>query len=447
MNENGLASLTEQEKVNLSSGAKNKVVTTFQDAVQFVRNALKNKGSSDRAYMGKVPDSTARRVMQETGMDISGYNAILSSDNVRHIIKNHGDPIMETARGQITVSAEDIAAIPEVLAAPDSVYLSDKKDSRGRPVIVFEKQIGDNFVTMQAVSDGTHSIQTDTLFKQEEETRKARSTTMPVKTPTLHITPEACRRKALLLTLLYHRARWMSIPRICAAAGNMQGKTTPVQGAEHSRQQEGGTVAPLGVSATQESNFSVTHGPVDGNRLGEILAQIKNGRMDAVSAYDRLGGEALTRALESGDYGMDANDRLYRIDPQEHIDARDANYVGKRTMHAFQFDHPELHRYYQEVAEELLEELDRVQRGGEIIKTQDSEPPFQERYFRTRRYAPENVERLLDDYGMSYKDIRRALEAIVTDKGQENFAAAKRVELLIDSMLEMDISPFMTAHR
>lgn len=218
--------------------------------------------------------------------------------------------------------------------------------------------------------------------------------------------------------------------------GEYARENSPVQGAEHSRQQEGGTVAPLGVSATQESNSSITHGPVDGNRLGEILAQIKNGRMDAVSAYDRLGGETLTEELESGAYGMDANDRLYRIDPQEHIDARDANNVGKRAMHAFQFDHPELHRYYQEVAGELLEEMDRVQRGGEIIKTQDSEPPFQERYFRTRRYAPENVERLLDDYEMSYKDIRRALEAIVNDKGQENFAAAKRVELLIDGMLE-----------
>lgn len=169
VNENGLASLTEQEKINLSSGVKNKVVTTFQDAVQFVRNALKDKGNVDRAYMGKVLESTARRVMQETGMDIDGYNAIIPGDSVRHIIKNHGDPIMETARGQITVSAEDIAAIPEVLAAPDSVYLSDKKDSRGRPVIVFEKQIGDNFVTMQAVSDGTHSIQTDTLFKQKKK--------------------------------------------------------------------------------------------------------------------------------------------------------------------------------------------------------------------------------------------------------------------------------------
>lgn len=436
VNENGLTSLTEQEKINLSSGAKNKVVTTFQDAVQFVRNALKNKGSSDRAYMGKVPDSTARRVMQETGMDISGYNAILSSDNVRHIIKNHGDPIMETARGQITVSAEDIAAIPEVLAAPDSVYLSDKKDSRGRPVIVFEKQIGDNFVTMQAVSDGTHSIQTDTLFKQKKKSSQGTEyynagenadpahNARSVPPQSSSVDPTVPQGAADVNT------------QDMRNGGEYARENSPVQGAEHSRQQEGGTVAPLGVSATQESNSSITHGPVDGNRLGEILAQIKNGRMDAVSAYDRLGGETLTEALESGAYGMDANDRLYRIDPQEHIDARDANNVGKRAMHAFQFDHPELHRYYQEVAEELLEELDRVQRGGEVIKTQDSEPPFQERYFRTRRYAPENVERLLDDYEMSYKDIRRALEAIVNDKGQENFAAAKRVELLIDGMLE-----------
>lgn len=170
-NENGLLSLTEQEKVNLSSGAKNKVVSTFQDAVQFVRNALANKASVERAYMGKVPESTARRVMQETGTDISGYNAVLSSDNVRHIIKRHGDPILETARGQVMVTAEDIALIPEVLAAPDAVYLSGKTDSRERPVIVFEKLIGDNFVTMQAVSDGTHSIQTNTIFKQKKSSQ------------------------------------------------------------------------------------------------------------------------------------------------------------------------------------------------------------------------------------------------------------------------------------
>lgn len=169
LNENGLAALTEHEKENLSSGKKNKVVSTFQDAVDFVRRALSDKTNVDRAYLGKVPASTAQMVMQETGVNIADYNAVLPSENVRHIIKNHGDPLIEQARGQSVVSGEDIAAIPEILANPDRVYVSDKADTRNRPVLVFEKQIGDNFVTMQAVSDGTHSIQTDTLYKQKRK--------------------------------------------------------------------------------------------------------------------------------------------------------------------------------------------------------------------------------------------------------------------------------------
>lgn len=169
LNENGLAALTEREKENLSSGKKNKVVSTFQDAVDFVRRALSDKTNVDRAYLGKVPASTAQMVLQETGVNIADYNAVLPSDNVRHIIKNHGDPLIEQARGQSVVSGEDIAAIPGILANPDRVYVSDKADTRNRPVLVFEKQIGDNFVTMQAVSDGTHSIQTDTLYKQKRK--------------------------------------------------------------------------------------------------------------------------------------------------------------------------------------------------------------------------------------------------------------------------------------
>ncbi len=169
VNENGLTALTDQEKINLSSGKRNKIISTFSDAVSFVKNALAVKQSADRAYLGKVPDTVARRVWEDTGVDITGYRAILPSDNVRHIIKNHGDAASESARGQSAVTAEDIARIPEVLAEPDHVRLSPDRDSRGRDVLIFEKQIGNQYVTMQAVSDGTHSIQTDTLYKQKRK--------------------------------------------------------------------------------------------------------------------------------------------------------------------------------------------------------------------------------------------------------------------------------------
>lgn len=173
-NENGLLSLTEQEKVNLSSGAKNKVVSTFQDAVQFVRNALANKASVERAYMGKVPESTARRVMQETGINIDGMGVMMNGVDVRHIIKSHGDPTLETARGQVMVTAEAIARIPEIIAQPDAVYLSETNDAKGRKVIVFEKRFGDTYITVQGVSNGKNLLQTDTLYIQKEKTRTPR---------------------------------------------------------------------------------------------------------------------------------------------------------------------------------------------------------------------------------------------------------------------------------
>ena len=168
VNENGLIALSEKERQNLSSGKKNKVISTMEEVVAFVRNALTNRQNNDRAYMGKISNETADRIQAETGMKIHQYNAVLQSDNVRHIIKRHGQA-SGGGKGQVPVTEQDIALIPQVLASPDKVSLSGSKDSRGRPVLVFEKEIGNNYVTLQAVTDGNHSIQTDTLFIQEKK--------------------------------------------------------------------------------------------------------------------------------------------------------------------------------------------------------------------------------------------------------------------------------------
>lgn len=164
VNENGLTALTEQEKINLSSGKKNKVVSTFSDAVAFIKNALSDKNNVDRAYLGKVPDAVSQKILADTGLNISGYTAVIHGDSVRHMFKNHGDAQAEAARGQVALTPETAASIPRVLSSPDRVYLSEKSDARGLPTLIFEKQIGDHYITAQAVADGTHSLQTDTLY-------------------------------------------------------------------------------------------------------------------------------------------------------------------------------------------------------------------------------------------------------------------------------------------
>lgn len=164
VNENGLVALTAQEQENLSSGKRNKIVSTVQDVASFIRSALSDRTSSNRAYLGKIPDGTAQRVLEETGVDITGYNAILPSDAVRHMFKNHGNQMAEAARGQVALTPETAANLPTVLSNPDRVTFSNKLDAYGRKTLLFEKKIGDVYITAQAVTDGTKSLTTDTLY-------------------------------------------------------------------------------------------------------------------------------------------------------------------------------------------------------------------------------------------------------------------------------------------
>ena len=176
VNENGLTALTDQEKINLCSGKRNKVISTFSDAVSFIKNALADKSNVDRAYLGKVPDHVVRRVQADTGLDIRGFGVMMNGNDVRHIMQSHGDASAEAARGQTAVTAEDIARIPEVLSSPDKVYLSEKPDAKGRRALVFEKKIGDDYITIQGVSNGKKVLQADTLYKMKGKTRTTRDT-------------------------------------------------------------------------------------------------------------------------------------------------------------------------------------------------------------------------------------------------------------------------------
>lgn len=214
--------------------------------------------------------------------------------------------------------------------------------------------------------------------------------------------------------------------------GNQQTaqNSSPAQGADHSRQRVGGTVAPLGVSATQESKVSIT--PVGGKSKNDPLTQ---GKRVSLLQYANEGNAAeISERLNRGELAVDANGNLYRPKAEEHIDQRDSNTVGERRINAFQFDHPEVHSFYKEAAADLMEELNYAEKGGGIVKLKEH-GAGDDQYIRMKRSASERIAKLLDDEDISYADIERSISAIINDKGQENFAAAKRVELMLDNML------------
>lgn len=214
--------------------------------------------------------------------------------------------------------------------------------------------------------------------------------------------------------------------------GNQQTvqNSSPAQGADHSRQRVGGTVAPLGVSATQESKVSIT--PAGGKSKNDPLTQGK--RVSLLQYANEDNAAEISERLNRGELAVDANGDLYRPKAEEHIDQRDSNTVGERRIKAFQFDHPEVHSFYKEAAANLMEELNYAEKGGGIVKLKEH-GAGDDQYIRMKRSASERIAKLLDDEDISYADIERSISAIINDKGQENFAAAKRVELMLDNML------------
>lgn len=223
--------------------------------------------------------------------------------------------------------------------------------------------------------------------------------------------------------------------------------TTPAQTVE---QQNAAPAPTVGQQNTMPAQPAPTPESAQGAGGGNLTPAQPNaaqgaaeGKADALDAGKRVNlleysneqnKRKVEDGLKDGTLAVDAKENIYRVDENQHIDRRDSVSVGERSVNAFQFDHPELHSYYADAAAVLQEEMSFAQKGGELIRRTSREAGDDE-YIRTRRGVSERIARLLDDEGVRYDDIDRSLSAIIHNHGQENFAAAKRVELLLDDML------------
>lgn len=200
---------------------------------------------------------------------------------------------------------------------------------------------------------------------------------------------------------------------------------------------DAGTQSQASVEGTRplNANDSIAQGAENVKNSGsrDILSEVLFGRNRVdLNTMTEAQQDAVFRANEEGTVGMDATGKVFQIDPEQHIDRRRMETVGGRDVNAFQFDHPELHRYYQEAANALIADADL-----------SLQQPMSRRYERTMEgnavqqaaQTSPHLRQAMNETGLSRDSIIDAAERIVTDHGQENVAAAKRVELILDDML------------
>lgn len=226
-------------------------------------------------------------------------------------------------------------------------------------------------------------------------------------------------------------------PRAPGAAAVMQNSTpaaAPTVGQQNTMPAQS-AVTPESAQGMGEGNLMPTQlNAAQGVEEGKADALDAGKRVNLLEYSNERNAQKVENGLKDGTLAVDAKENIYRVNVNQHIDRRDSASVGERSVNAFQFDHPELHSYYADAAAVLQEEMSFAQKGGELIRRTSREAGDDE-YIRTKRGVSERIARLLDDEGVRYDDIDRSLSAIVHNHGQENFAAAKRVELLLDDML------------
>jgi hypothetical protein len=112
-----------------------------------------------------VAEWEARAAHDKAAIEIGGYRHIADLYAVRHAFKKHGDQIKESARGQLPITADDIANIPDVITQPDSVILG-LKNERGQDLVFSVKAMPDGtLLVVEEVRTGKKALALASLRK------------------------------------------------------------------------------------------------------------------------------------------------------------------------------------------------------------------------------------------------------------------------------------------
>ena len=171
-----LKQYTDKEIENFKGG-KVEVVKTTKEVESFVDKELSIKTSNNKILFGKVSDELANKINKEFGINVNDYGIALKGDNVRKIMKDHGDTQKEAQRGQIAVTKKDFDYIDDIVLEPDNIYVSGQTPS-GKPSLTFEKSINNKYTLVEFVSDKNHTLEVQTMYKHKKKNSPTADNTM-----------------------------------------------------------------------------------------------------------------------------------------------------------------------------------------------------------------------------------------------------------------------------
>lgn len=130
-----------------------------------IDNALSNSNSKAKIYLGKVTNSVASKIKSLLGIDVKNRKHVLADNDIRHMINQHGNQDIESQRGQIAITKEDIKNIPDIINNPDSI--TKGTDNKLGQTIRYIKRYNDNTTcVVEVVPDNGSALIIKTMWKK-----------------------------------------------------------------------------------------------------------------------------------------------------------------------------------------------------------------------------------------------------------------------------------------
>ncbi len=166
-----LKTYSEKQKDNWKN-SKNIIVYESQEQFKtFIDTSIFDRQYNKKIYLGSIGKELAERIYNSTGLNLENYNATLRSDEVRKILKDHGNEAKERLQGQRAVIKSDFLSIPDVIQNATDIKRS-KTDYEGKPAIEFVLEESNSWTTIIAVVSDKHldlRVQTEYIHPQSKK--------------------------------------------------------------------------------------------------------------------------------------------------------------------------------------------------------------------------------------------------------------------------------------
>lgn len=140
-----------------------------------IQNALLSKNSRGRTYLGNVSSKIANKIEQLFGYDVTDRRHVLADNDIRHMIKEHGNPEIEKMKGQIAITTKDIEKIPDIINNYDKIVQGT--DNKQGKTIRYIKKYSDNIsYVVEVVPEKGSALKIKTMWKKSAGVTNSQTT-------------------------------------------------------------------------------------------------------------------------------------------------------------------------------------------------------------------------------------------------------------------------------